>query len=306
MANKLSDILQMIHNTQIRTAIEKLAGLCGLTSGSVTGGSLTANLTGDVTGAVTGDVAGILTGSAVIEGGTTNGITFEGAYTTHAINFDSVTLSTTLMGAGSYSTPVAQTCTTGFMNFASENTTPDAWNLGIGLYMKGNAPGVKTFPLCVQAEYNSSGGTNKMQCAQFIAVVGPTGYITTRDGDGTAGVFSTWHKVWMPDTAAVCQAGARVGAIWADLQIYNGRTSNCESAAMFVTNGGESIDAVFWIDQSNGYGFDYLFDFSNDQLGGGPQGFGPTDATKNSTGSIKIKIGATEYYIPYFNVAGLA
>lgn len=68
MANKFSDVLQMIHNTQIRTAIEKMGGLCGLLPTSVQGtaGVLTSNLVGDVTGDVTGASTELVSGTAPV------------------------------------------------------------------------------------------------------------------------------------------------------------------------------------------------------------------------------------------------
>lgn len=58
MSNKLSDILLMIQNTQIRIALEKMMGLAGVSSTSVSGSAITSDVTGDVTGNVTGDVTG--------------------------------------------------------------------------------------------------------------------------------------------------------------------------------------------------------------------------------------------------------
>ena len=239
---------------------------------------------------------------------TTNGIAFTGAYGTHAINFDAATLSTTLIGAGSYGTPMVQTCTTGLINFTSTRAQDDVWNYGMGVYMKGTGEDVRTFGLGMQCEYNGTAGTDRMQVANFIAVIGAGGeaaVVKSRDGDGTAGVFATWHKVWMPDTCAVAASGARIGAIWADMQCYNGKTVNAESAAFFVTNGGETIDAIFWIDQASGYGFDYLFDFSNDGTSNGPVNAGVVAAASDSDGSLLIKVGATEYYVPYYAVGKL-
>ena len=58
MANKLSDVLQMISNTQIRDALLRFANLCGVTSDSTDDSALVTDVTGDVTGNVTGDLTG--------------------------------------------------------------------------------------------------------------------------------------------------------------------------------------------------------------------------------------------------------
>ncbi len=73
MANKLSDILLMVQNTQIRIALEKMMALAGVTPETTDAsdivqdvtGNLTGNVTGNVTGDVTGDVAGDLTGDVL-------------------------------------------------------------------------------------------------------------------------------------------------------------------------------------------------------------------------------------------------
>lgn len=62
MANKLSDVLLMIQNTQIRIALEKMMGLCGVTSTSKTGDAIVTDLTGNVTGNLTGNVSGSILG----------------------------------------------------------------------------------------------------------------------------------------------------------------------------------------------------------------------------------------------------
>lgn len=70
MANKFSDLLLSIHNTQIRTALERMFGIIGVAKGDYTGSctlevNLTGNVTGNITGDISGDVTGTLTNTAV-------------------------------------------------------------------------------------------------------------------------------------------------------------------------------------------------------------------------------------------------
>jgi hypothetical protein len=87
MANKLSDILLMIQNTQIRIALEKLAGLAGISMDSTDSSAIVSDVIGDVTGNVTGDVTGSAT-KLNVGSAPTNGVAAVGTLTLTGVGVD--------------------------------------------------------------------------------------------------------------------------------------------------------------------------------------------------------------------------
>lgn len=231
-----------------------------------------------------------------------NAISFSGAYTEHAVNFDDVTLSTTLIGAGSYSSPLDQSATTGLINFAS-TSDDEAFRLGIGLYMKGTGSGTKIFPLCVQAEYNGTDGTDRIQAAQLITFFGGGGEaarLKTLGGDTTAGAYSLWAKV-TSNTDCVFDAGCRVAPLWIDNQIN--AVVNGEEYAMFITCGGSKVDAVMGFETTSSGWTNFLsFDeTSYDQDPVSANGCNVSGAGA-SEAYLKVNLNGTAYGIPLISI----
>lgn len=252
------------------------------------------------------NITGAVTDGIVISGGGVNAIELSGAYTTHAINLDGVTLSTTLIGAGSYSSPMVQTCTTGFASWSGTKATADSWQYAMGLYPKATGSGTKNLGINVQAEYNGTDGADRLQAGSFIAYLGGGGEaarLLTLGGDAVAGMYAIWAKVTAP-VAGVVDSGSRVAAIWVDNQMNC--DCNGEEYSMFITTGGSRPDAVFGFKTSSSStpGHDFLFLWDSTYTGGSTKPLdGGSVATQSgaSDGSIRCKIGSTVVLIPYFN-----
>jgi len=267
-----------------------------------TGETATNGLLIDVDGTVTNglyiDNDGTMTTGIKIDGAMTDGISMSGAFATHAINFDSVTLSTTLIGAGSYSSPIDQSCTTGLVDFAS-TSDDDAFRIGLGIYMKGTGSGTKVFPLCVQAEYNGTAGTDRIQAAQLITYFGSAGEaakLKTLDGDPTAGAYSLWAKI-TSNVNAVFDSGCRAAPIWVDNQI-NAVVSG-EEYGIFFSCGGSKVDAVMGFETtSSGWSNFLYFDetaYDQDPVGSATISGGTNDKY------LKVDINGTAYGIPLYH-----
>lgn len=177
---------------------------------------------------------------------------------TGGLNFDSVSLSSALFSAGSYSSPMDQATTTGFGTFAS-TSDDDAFRIGLGIYMKGTGSGTKIFPLSVQAEYNGTAGVDRIQAAQFITYFGAGGEaarLLTLGGDAVAGAYAVWAKI-TSSVSSTFDSGSRVAAIWVDNQV-NGTVSG-EHYSFFVTTG-SNVDAVFGFETGAKWSSLFYFD----------------------------------------------
>jgi len=224
---------------------------------------------------------------------------FSGAANTHAINFDNATVSKTLIGCASYSSPADQSATTGFAQFCSTSDDADSWRYGMGIYTKGTGSGTKLFGIGLQQEYNGTDGVDRMQSISAIALLGGGGEsarLKTLGGDATAGMYAIWAKVGA-NTNCTVDSGSRVAPLWIDNQM------NCvcsgEEYAMFITCGGSKVDAVMGLETtSSGWtNFLYFDETSYDQdpvvaSGCDVSGAGADEAY------LRVNLNGTEYGIP--------
>jgi len=227
----------------------------------------------------------------------TGDLDFSGANTTHAINFDAATLSKTLIGAGSYSSPMDQSCTTGLAGFTSTSDDADCWRYSAGLYIKGTGSGTKVLGLGLQSEYNGLVGADRLFGMNSIAYLGGGGEaakLLTLGGDGTAGMYAGWFKVTAP-VAAVVDSGSRVAALWIDNQM------NCvcsgEEYSVFLTTGGSKPDAVFGLETTSS-GWSQLFYFDETMAAAEPFVATGCSVTVATVPYLKVLVNATQYGIP--------
>jgi len=228
----------------------------------------------------------------------TGDLDFSGANTTHAINFDAATLSKTLIGAGSYSSPMDQSCTTGLAGFTSTSDDADSWRYSAGLYIKGTGSGTKVLGLGLQSEYNGLVGADRLFGMNSIAYLGGGGEaakLLTLGGDGTAGMYAGWFKVTAP-VAAVVDSGSRVAALWIDNQMNC--VCNGEEYAAFITCGGSKVDAVFGFETTSS-GWTSLFYFDETAYDQDPVVSG--DATGGNKGyHLRVNLNGTMYGIQLY------
>jgi len=234
---------------------------------------------------------------------TASDLVFSGASGTHHINFDAATLSHSLIGCGSYSSPMDQSTTTGFASFNSTSDDADSWRYGMALYTKATGAGTKLFGLGMQQEYNGTGGVDRLQCISAIAFLGGGGEaarLKTLGGDASAGMYCAWFKLAASGTAVI-DSGSRMASVWLDSQI--GAVSNGEHYAAFITTGGDPPDAVFGFEAS-GAGWSNLFYFDETCYDQDPISSLACDTNGgDSSGSIKFSLNGSTKYIPYFDSA---
>lgn len=224
-------------------------------------------------------------------------IVFSGASGTHHINFDSATLNHSLIGCGSYSSPMDQSTTTGFASFCSTSDDADSWRYGMGIYMKATGSGTKLFPLGIQAEYNGTIGVDRMEGMQCIALLGgggEAGRLLTLGGDATAGMYAGWFKVGA-NTSCVVDSGSRVAPLWIDNQM------NCvcsgEEYSMFITCGGSKVDAVFGLETTSS-GWSQLFYLDETMASAEPFVSTGCSVTVATVPYLKVLVNTTQYGIP--------
>uniref|UniRef100_A0A6M3K7R3 Uncharacterized protein n=1 Tax=viral metagenome TaxID=1070528 RepID=A0A6M3K7R3_9ZZZZ len=243
---------------------------------------------------------GTETNAINLNGTYTNGIKFTGAFATHAVNFDSVTMDKTLVGVGSYSSPVDQSCTTALVSMGVTSDDADSWRYSAGLYIKGTGSGTKVLGLGLQSEYNGTVGADRLQGMASIALLGgggEAGKLLTLGGDATAGMYAGWFKVGA-NTNCVVNSGSRVAALWVDNQM------NCvcdgEEYAMFITCGGSKVDAIFGFETTSS-GWTNLFHFDETAYDQDPVASGDIDGG-TADKYLKVSINGTAYGIQLYAI----
>jgi len=221
----------------------------------------------------------------------------------HVLDFSGMTMpaSKNIIRGGSYSTPLAYTAASGGLlqiyysqsrdtgvdvaSFLYGVTTGQAGALGATALIESNAgsPGPKT-----------------LEGGQFMAGLRAGGYLASIAGDGTAGMYGAWLKVYA-NVTSVASAGCRVAAVWLDNQM------SCavggEEYAAFVTTGGSVPDAVFGFEtSSNGWAsFAYFDETSYNKQPVSTKSCVTT--TNDSDASVIWNLNGTAYYMPLYVVA---
>jgi len=252
-----------------------------------------------------GSIGQVITDSVSLSGSVANGITFTGAYTTHAINFDGVTLDKTLIGVGSYGSPVDQSCTTALVSMSTTSDDANSWRYSAGLYIKGTGSGTKVLGLGLQSEYNGTVGVDRLQGMSSIAFLGAGGEaarLLTKGGDGTAGMYCGWFKLAV-GASAIMDSGSFAACLWLDSQV--GGTISGNHATMFITTGGDPPDAVMYFNASTGEDTwsNFLY-FDSTTYNVNPVVASGCDVSGagSSEAYLKVSLNGTAYGIPLISI----
>jgi len=144
-------------------------------------------------------------------------------------------------------------------------------------------------------------GPRLVQALDAIALVNSAGYIATSPSSGD-GLNAIRAKV---DARVDSVITGNVTALWIDNQV------NCvvggTEYGILATTGGSKPDAFIGFETTSS-GWAHLLDFNATAYDQDPvfsTGTCKVDATKNSTGTIKIRLNGTTYYMGYWAVADL-
>ena len=264
-------------------------------------------------GATTGISIGDSTTGIAITGDTTDAIKTSGTNTdgieiagtvSNAINVSGT--ATKILQFGSYSS-MATHQNSELITLAATDTT--GWILGLGVYMRATGTDGYPFAGMFYVESTDTTGTDRMNAIQAMAFLGTTtgseaAHLKTLGGDAVAGMYSIWAKIG-GNTNCVADSGSRMAPLWIDNQFHG--TASGEEYAMFITCGGSKVDAVIGLVTTSS-GWTYLLSFDETSYDQDPifsTGTCKVDATKDSTGTIKINLNGTTYYMGYWAAADL-
>jgi hypothetical protein len=117
-------------------------------------------------------------------------------------------------------------------------------------------------------------------------------------------MYACWLKIGA-NSNCVCDAGSRVAPLWVDNQMSG--TISGEEYGIFATTGASKPDA--WIGfETTSSGWAYMWYFDETAYDQDPifsTGTCKVDASKDSTGTIKINLNGTAYYLGYWAAADL-
>ncbi len=241
--------------------------------------------------------------------GTANGLSFEGAYTSAALDFSDVTLNHSgssgpvMMRAGFYATPVTSSDPhqSGFVRLYGRNSalTDD----GTGFYDRGVFVALKTtgakgqipFGGLVEVEATVSGdGPTNVKGAEFIVNLIAAG---SKLGNGV--MYGAWCKI-TATVGATTHATSKKAPIWVDNQMNGNNAAPGEEYGIYASTGGLRPDGFIGFETtSSGYDqflyFDETFNSSagtmvtTDSVPGG-----------NQDARIKVYYNGTQYYIALY------
>ena len=242
--------------------------------------------------------------------GTANGLSFEGAYTSAALDFSDVTLNHSgasgpvMLRAGTYASPVSSSDPhqSGMIRLYGANsaTTDD----GTGFYDRGifvynQITGNKSaFPIAGLVEVRNVGGEAgpvAIQAAQFIVGLHTSTAKLAATASTTDGMFGSWNKVYSV-TGSVAAATSRVAPIWIDNQMSG--TVSGEEYGIFATSGGTKVDAFIGFETtSSGWTSLFYFDetaYDQDPVISGNASGGSSDY------HLRVNINGTMYGIQLY------
>jgi len=234
-------------------------------------------------------------------GGAATGLKFTGTYTSHIIDFSSITQAAgdiSLIRAGTYASPMdaAGEAQYGMMRlYLSTDDDGTSYNRGIFVCLK--TAGTKgIFPIAGLAEVlaQSGNGPTKVQAAQFIADLHTTdAKLAALGGDSTAGMYGGWFKV-TATAGATTASGSRAAPVWLDNQLYGENiNAGMEEYAIFSTAGGSVPKAWAGFETTSG-GWGQLLYFDETAY----------DQEPVSSNYLKVMLNTTQYYIPLSTAAG--
>jgi hypothetical protein len=259
-------------------------------------------------------------GAKLSMGSADTGIDFTGTYTSDVIDFSSATIAPTgsngpcFIRAGTYASPVdlgTDTDQSGMIRlYGTTQAAGTSYDRAIFACLKTtNTKGV--FPISGLAEVNavaSGNGPTSVQAGQFIAHLNSsTAKLAALGGNATAGMYGGWFKI-AAESGATTASGSRAAPIWVDNQLNGANISgSMEEYGIFATTGGSKPKAFIGFETtSSGYtNLLYFDETAYDQDPIFSAGTCKVDATKDSTGTIKIDLNGTTYYMGYWAVADL-
>lgn len=235
-------------------------------------------------------------------------MTFDGTYTSSAIDFTGSTIDhtgsggPTLIRAGTYGSPISNSDEdqSGMIRLY-QTTDADGNSYDRTVFAHARTTGEKgVFPVAGLAEIGDSGssdGPEQIMGGQFIVDMLVSG---SKFDSGSFGMFGVWAKVGGA-TGSVLEAGTQTAAIWVDNQ-HSGTVSG-EEYGIFATTGASVPDAFIGF-QTTSSGWQYLFSFDETMAGVAPiSTVTPATSGQDATGSLIIQINGTDYYIPFYTLA---
>ena len=244
--------------------------------------------------------------------GTVSGLSFEGAYTSTALDFTDVTLDHSgssgpvMMRAGTYGSPVSSSDPhqSGMIRLYGTNSaiTDDGtgfYDRGIFVYNRitGNKSAFPVAGLVEVRDVGSEAGPVAIQAAQFIVGLHTSTAKLAATASVTDGMFGSWNKVYSV-TGSVAAATSRVAPIWLDNQMSG--TVSGEEYGIFATTGGTRPDGFIGFETtSSGYDQFIYFDAT---FNSGAGTMVTTDAVPggNQDARMKVYYNGTQYYIPLY------
>ena len=225
-------------------------------------------------------------------GGAATGLKFTGTYTSHVLDFSSVTQGAgdiSLIRAGSYGSPMdaAGEAQYGMMRlYLSTDDDGTSYNRGVFVCLK--TAGTKgIFPIAGLAEVlaQSGNGPTAVMAAQFIADLHTTD-AKLAALSGVGGMYGVWAKITAIDGATI-HANARAAPIWLDNQLYGANAAAIgEEYTIFSTTGG-SVPKAWAGFETSGAGWNNLFYFDETAY----------DEVPISGSGLKVLLNTTQKYI---------
>lgn len=234
-------------------------------------------------GAIDGDLA--LGGSLTVDGSSGVEITSD--------------TPTKVLKGGSYSSMLAHQGTE-LVTIAAAGAG-DGWYLGYGCYIRATAEDAKPFGYCATLESTDTTGIDRMQAGQFISMLGTVGgseaaVLKTMDGDATAGMYASWHKVG-GNVNCEAASGSRIAAAWIDNQCNF--TPSGEEYGIFASTGGSVPDAFVGFETTSS-GYSQLFSFDETFNSGAGTCAETSAVPETQDARLKVWYDGKQYYIPLY------
>ena len=157
---------------------------------------------------------------------------------------------------GSYSSPLSMGTVGYQLKTYGADATDDGFSVCTFHFIRGTGS-TALFGSTALVESSSTGSAypKTLEGGQFMAGLTAGAKLATRGGDGTAGMYGAWVKVYS-DATAIVDSGAYSAALWVDNQHSSNSYSGTEYG-IFATTGGTRPDAFIGFDTSSS-GYDAL------------------------------------------------